>query len=66
MTTLWLVWIAAFFAIEGYAIFKHVKGGTLSEHFYKWFSLKNHGAMYWVRRGILMLAFLWVGWHFFA
>ena len=66
MTTLWIIWIAGFFILEGYAIFKHVKGGTLTAHFYRWFSLAHHGKLYWARRATLALFIVWLAWHFFA
>ena len=40
-TLAWLLWFAAFFAIEIPAIRNDVKDDTLSEHFRKWFSTKT-------------------------
>ena len=65
MTTLWILWIVMFALLEGYALVKHVKGGTLSAHLRKWFSLEHHGKIYWVRRAAWGLVLLWFVFHFF-
>jgi hypothetical protein len=42
-TILWLVWIAAFFAIEVPALLNKQDGDTLSEHVWAWASIKQKG-----------------------
>lgn len=69
----WIVWIAAFAAIEGPALFNRTEGDTLSEHVWKWFATRRDDlrndkgkASGWVKiRRVVLLAFLtWLSLHF--
>lgn len=69
-TIAWLVWLAAFAAIEGPALFNKTPGDTLSEHVWKWFATERKtGAppvSGWVRarRFVLLAGTAWVLLHF--
>lgn len=41
-TLLWLLWGAAFAAIEGVAVLNDKRDDTLSEHFRRWFHTDTH------------------------
>lgn len=76
-TIAWLLWIAAFFAIELPALLNKQRGDTLSEHIWQWFAVKwsprtgvgPHGSPFvsvaWVylRRGVLALFLVWLLLH---
>ena len=63
-TWLWLGWIAAFLGIEGRALFNKVPGDTLSEHVWRWFSVRGKGRA-WQARRVGLLAFMaWLAAHF--
>lgn len=48
-TILWLLWIAAFAAIEGVAVLNDKRDDTLSEHFRRWFRVDTHrGRTVWI------------------
>ena len=40
-TWLWIIWLLAFIVIETITIIRKDRGDTLSEHVWKWFSLKG-------------------------
>lgn len=62
-TALWLVWLLMFLGIEGAALFRKERGDTLSEHVWKWFSVKDK-APGWIARRVALLAFLlWLFLH---
>ncbi|MER7445023.1 hypothetical protein ABTW73_30135 [Micromonospora avicenniae] len=66
-TALWLLWLAAFLAVEGVALFNKTPGDTLSEHVWKWFAVGgSQPRTGWVRlRRFALLAFLaWLVLHF--
>lgn len=53
-----------FGAIEGAAIFNKKDGDTLSEHVWRWFSIREKGKG-WRSRRFALLAFLsWLSLHF--
>lgn len=57
-TTLWLLWIAAFVAIEGRAVLNDERDDTLSEHFRRWFRTDTHrGRTVWL--AVSGLFFAW-------
>lgn len=64
-TIAWLVWIAAFFGIEGPALFNRQNGDTLSEHLRAWFAINNKSNTGWVRvrRLGLVLPLAWFCFH---
>ena len=61
---LWLLWIAAFFAIEIPAWKDGVPGGTLSEYVWSLFSTRGKGRLWWVRRAALALGLSMLAYHF--
>ncbi|MFF7361091.1 hypothetical protein [Streptomyces sp. NPDC008125] len=66
-TWAWLVWLGAFVAIEGRALFNRSAGDTLSEHVWSWFAVKGSAdPTGWVRlRRFTLLAFMaWLSAHF--
>ena len=64
-TILWLVWLAGFLAIELPAVFNKQPGDTLSEHVWKWFSIKGKPKGYKVRRLGFLVFWAWLTVHFF-
>ena len=66
-TSAWLIWIALFIVIEGFALIDKRQGDTLSEHVRKWFRIKDPRPTktVWVIRGSLMAFLLWLITHFF-
>lgn len=58
-TVAWLVWIAAFFVIEGWAIFGSVERATLSNHIRSW--LRHQPSWVWASALLFML---WLTVHF--
>ena len=63
-TLLWLLWIGAFFGIEGPALFNKQAGDTLSEHVWQWFSIKYKGPAWKLRRFVLLSFLAWLSAHF--
>lgn len=59
----WLIWLAAFLALEVPALASRTPGASLSEHVWHWFRVldRRPTKTTWVLRGLL-LAFL--GWLF--
>jgi hypothetical protein len=58
-TALWVIWVLAFFVIEGIALARKESGDTLSEHV--WAMLK-HPVAWFTGLG----SFAWLGVHFFC
>lgn len=59
---LWPLWVAAFFVIEGVAMYRDAKsttdGFTLSEHIRRWFRVNTHeGRTAWL--GISAIFLVW-------
>ena len=67
-TVLWLLWIAAFFAIEVPALRNKTPGDTLSEHVWKWFAVKdaNRKGLTRLRRWGLLAFLAWLSFHFLS
>jgi hypothetical protein len=65
-TWAWLFWGAMFFAIEMPAVFNKTKGDTLSEHIWHWFSIRDKGKWWRVRRAVLAFALAILTYHFLA
>jgi hypothetical protein len=65
-TVAWLFWFAMFAVIEGVALFNKRRGDTLSEHVWKWFSVKEKSGGWLVRRGVLALFLTWLTVHMLA
>lgn len=64
-TIAWIVWIGAFLAIEGAALFNSRKGDTLSEHAWLWFAVKDKRARFGqARRAVLGMGLAWLALHF--
>ena len=63
-TVAWIFWLLLFVAIEGPAIFNKRKGDTLSEHVWSWFSIKQKGAGWRLRRVVLLAFMGWLVLHF--
>jgi len=63
-TILWIVWLALFVVIEGFALKNKDPGDTLSEHVWKWFSITNKGKWHKVRRIGLVIFLTWLVLHF--
>jgi len=62
-TWAWIAWGVAFLGIEGYALARKAPGDTLSEHIWRWFSIKHDGKAKGLRRGILGAGLAWLAWH---
>lgn len=64
-TIAWLLWIAAFFGIEGPALLNRHNGDTLSEHIRSWFGTdtKRNGPLVRVRRLALLSGLAWLALH---
>lgn len=61
----WLLWITFFVVWEGAALVtKRVPGATLSSHVWKWFSIKNKGRAWRLRRLALLAGLAWLSLHF--
>jgi hypothetical protein len=63
-TQLWLVWLMMAAAIEGVALFNKARGDTLSEHVWKWFSIRDKGRGWLIRRSALAAFMIWLTLHF--
>jgi hypothetical protein len=63
-TIAWLVWLAAFAVIEGFAIAHREPGRTLSEHVWRWFSVKDKTKGFKMRRFVLLAFLAWLTLHF--
>lgn len=64
-TVAWILWIAAFVAIEAPAIFNKTPGDTLSEHTRRWFATRTKPRAWRARRLVLACFLLWLALHFF-
>lgn len=65
-TVAWLLWLAAFLVIEGFAIFNKDRGDTLSEHVWKWFKINDKPRQWTWRRGVLAIFLVWLLVHMVA
>ena len=63
-TWLWVFWFAMFFAIELPAALDKKPGGTLSEHIWAWFAVRDKPRGWRVRRSILLAALALLFVHF--
>lgn len=63
-TIAWLLWILAFFVIEVPAILNKRLGDTLSEHVWRWFSVKSRSTGWKIRRFSLLALLAWLSAHF--
>lgn len=65
-TVLWLLWGGVFLVIEGIALFNKSINDTLSEHFWRWLKVGDHGTPTWLvwagRAGVLLFC-AWLGLH---
>jgi len=62
----WLLWLGMFAAIEGAALFNKESGDTLSEHVWRWFSIKGKARGYKLRRLAFLGFWAWLTVHFFT
>jgi len=64
-TVLWIAWGVAFAAIEGAALLDRRPGGTLSEHVWAWFHIKDQRPtrFTWILRGVLLAGLIWLTGH---
>jgi hypothetical protein len=62
-TSLWIVWLVLFGAIEGVALANKTPGDTLSEHIWKWFSVRGKARGWMFRRAALFLFLVWLLLH---
>lgn len=62
-TWLWVIWLALFLVIEGFAIFNKAPDDTLSEHMWKWFQIRNKPRQWTWRRIVLALFLVWLLFH---
>lgn len=64
-TLTWLLWGAAFFLVEGRALFSRRSGATLSEHIWTWFRVLDPRptARTWILRGVLLVVLGWLFLH---
>lgn len=65
-TALWIVWLVMFGAIEGAALANKRKGDTLSEHTWRWFSIRGKGKGWRARRFALLAFLAWLVAHFLS
>ena len=63
-TIAWLSWLAVFLVVEGIALCNKAEGDTLSEHVWAWFSIKDKGNKWRLRRFILLAFLAWLAVHF--
>lgn len=63
-TIAWYMWIAYFVVVEGAALLDKRPGDTLSEHVWYWFSMKDQGPSWHIRRVILLTMMAWLSAHF--
>ena len=64
-TWLWIAWLLAFVGIEAAALINKDKGDTLSEHIWKWFSVKEGNSKKRTFRMVMLGGFLgWLVTHF--
>ena len=59
-THAWLMWIAAFVAIEGKALLNSKKGDTLSEHVWNWFNIDERESNWTGKRVVLVGGLVWL------
>lgn len=62
-TIAWLLWLAMFGVVEGIAVFNKQAGDTLSEHVWKWFSIRDKGKGWLARRTVLGGFLVWLLLH---
>jgi hypothetical protein len=62
-TGAWIICIVMFFAIEGPALINKRYGDTLSEHIWKWFSVKEKSGQWRLRRFCLIAILSWLSAH---
>ena len=64
-TWLWIGWLLAFIGIETAALLNKDSGDTLSEHVWKWFSVKESSSPHKTFRMVCLGGFLgWLVIHF--
>ena len=65
-TWLWVIWLAFFLVIEGFALARKDPDDTLSEHIWKWFQIRDKPQQWTWRRIVLALFLVWLLIHMVA
>lgn len=66
-TWAWILWLLLFIGIEGAALLNKDKGDTLSEHVWKWFSVKDASSTKKTLRMLALGGFMgWLFLHFMS
>lgn len=63
-TVAWIAWFGFFLVIEGLALKDRRTGDTLSEHIWRWASIKTKGPGWRARRCMLLAFLAWLVAHF--
>lgn len=63
-TWLWLAWGLVFLLIEGRALTNKQADDTLSEHVWKWFTVRGKNARWTFQRFFLAAFMVWLSGHF--
>lgn len=59
----WVAWLLMFVAIEGAALTNRREGDTLSEHVWRWFSIRRKSSGWRLRRFSLLAFLAWLVAH---
>jgi hypothetical protein len=62
-TVAWTIVLSAAVAVEAAALANKQPGDTLSEHVWRWFSIKEQGRAWRVRRFALLAGLAWLAAH---
>lgn len=65
-TIAWIMWLIQFGVTEGLALANKTPGDTLSEHIWKWFSIKDKSTGWRLRRAGLVMFLAWLVAHFLS
>jgi hypothetical protein len=63
-TIAWLFWLAMAAVIEIPALLNKAPGDTLSEHVWRWFSIRDKARGWQARRFVLLTFMVWLTVHF--
>ena len=64
-TVAWILWLVAFAAIEGAALWNKGRNDTLSEHIWSWFDIRSVKGWHW-KRWLLAGFLVWLLVHMVA
>ena len=65
-TIAWLLWLAMFVVVEGFALINKDRGDTLSEHIWSWFKIREKPRQWTWRRAVLAIFLVWLLVHMVA